>query len=105
MLLRTALAAALALACAAPAFAQSAGQTPGGATVPGHAQYCPNGVTNADGTIQVVPCGSNAAPMSVVIVNPASQAPPTVTVNPALGMGSCKPNPITGNAKPYPFCF
>ena len=75
----------LALALASPAFAQSFGETAGGATVPGHANFCFTGATNADGSLAVVPCNSSN-PLPVVV---SSSAPGTAPVGVTM---------ITGNS-------
>lgn len=49
--------AAFAALFAMPAFAQQATlRTPSGQIVPGVVLYCANGITNADGSAQAVPC-------------------------------------------------
>jgi hypothetical protein len=79
--------------------------TPGGQIVPGHLQMCLNGVVNADGSIQAVPCGTLVTPMQVTVPGNATvQTVPSVT-NPALStvvpvygrLGTIAPSPLLGS--------
>ena len=64
MFQRATLCAALLLGLSSATFAETM-QRPSGAIVPSAAIMCPNGVTNADGSQQVIPCGSSGTPIVV----------------------------------------
>lgn len=67
--------------------AQNFGETSAGQTVPGHANFCFTGTTNADGSQQVTQCGGTSTnPLSVTVT---SQSP---------GQFPAGATPLTGNA-------
>lgn len=67
------LALALLFAGQPPAQAETM-QRPSGAIVPPAAIMCWNGVTNADGSQQVVPCGTQANPLPVTAVSSSTSS-------------------------------
>lgn len=84
----------LLLAAVGPAYDQSSGRSAGGQTVPGQAPFCFTGVTNADGTLAVVPCNA-ANPLPVAI---GSAAPGTAPVGVTMitGNGTGTTGAVTG---------
>jgi hypothetical protein len=82
--IRAALAAfVLALGCA-PALAQSAFGTPGGAVVNGNANMCPNGAFDFQGRPVMVPCSSSAA-LNLTASTTATTGAFSASLTPAAG--------------------